>query len=48
MTGHRSIVTVMGYFQAGTLLSSRATELLPNIIATKEEAVETVRENSRG
>lgn len=48
MTEHRSVATVMGYFQAGTLLSSRATELLPNIIATEEEAVETVRENSRG
>lgn len=28
MTEHRSIPTVMGYFQAGTLLSSRATCLL--------------------
>jgi integrase len=28
MTEHRSVGTVMGYFQAGTLLSSRATDLL--------------------
>ena len=28
MTEHRSVGTVMGYFQAGSLLSSRATELL--------------------
>jgi len=29
MTEHRSVNTVMGYFQAGSLLSSRATSLLP-------------------
>ncbi|KJZ39889.1 MULTISPECIES: site-specific integrase [Pseudomonas] len=29
MTEHRSVATVMGYFQTGSLLSSRATELLP-------------------
>jgi len=28
MTEHRSVTTVMGYFQAGTLLGSRATALL--------------------
>ncbi|TAM89132.1 MAG: integrase [Candidimonas sp.] len=28
MTEHRSVGTVMGYFQAGSLLSSRATDLL--------------------
>jgi site-specific recombinase XerD len=28
MTEHRSVGTVMGYFQAGALLSSRATDLL--------------------
>jgi hypothetical protein len=28
MTEHRSVNTVMGYFQAGALLSSRATRLL--------------------
>ena len=27
MTEHRSVGTVMGYFQAGTLLSSRASAL---------------------
>ncbi|MFZ3183984.1 MAG: site-specific integrase [Pseudomonas sp.] len=30
MTEHRSVNTVMGYFQAGALLSSRATSLLPD------------------
>jgi integrase len=29
MSEHRSVPTVMGYFQAGALLSSRATDLLP-------------------
>ncbi|MDB5995096.1 MAG: integrase [Pseudomonas sp.] len=29
MTEHRSVNTVMGYFQAGSLLNSRATSLLP-------------------
>jgi integrase len=28
MTEHRSVATVMGYFQAGSLLNSKATELL--------------------
>lgn len=28
MTEHRSVITVMGYFQAGAMLSSRATCLL--------------------
>lgn len=28
MTEHRSVTTVMGYFQAGSLMSSRATCLL--------------------
>jgi hypothetical protein len=28
MTEHRSVATVMGYFQAGSLLGSKATELL--------------------
>jgi integrase len=31
MTEHRSVGTVMGYFQAGSLLSSRATQLLSQI-----------------
>ena len=30
MTEHRSVETVMGYFQAGSLLASRATSLLPD------------------
>jgi integrase len=29
MTEHRGVATVMGYFQAGSLLTSRATDLLP-------------------
>lgn len=29
MTEHRSVSTVMGYFQAGSLLNSRASQLLP-------------------
>lgn len=29
MTEHRSVTTVMGYFQAGSLLGSRASQLLP-------------------
>ncbi|SEE97583.1 site-specific integrase [Pseudomonas deceptionensis] len=29
MTEHRSVSTVMGYFQAGSLLGSRASQLLP-------------------
>lgn len=30
MTEHRGVGTVMGYFQAGSLLTSRASRLLPN------------------
>lgn len=30
MTEHRSVGTVMGYFQAGSLLNSRATSLMPS------------------
>ncbi|MBD8093305.1 site-specific integrase [Pseudomonas fluorescens] len=33
MTEHRSVTTVMGYFQAGALLESRATTLLKSSIA---------------
>ncbi len=39
MTEHRSVGTVMGYFQAGTLLSSKATSLLasrPDSIRTEQ------------
>lgn len=31
MTEHRSVATVMGYFQAGALLSSRATDLMSSV-----------------
>ncbi|WP_185054059.1 site-specific integrase [Pseudomonas moraviensis] len=36
MTEHRSINTVMGYFQAGALLDSRATQLLGPTLADNE------------
>ena len=32
MTEHRGVGTVMGYFQAGSLLTSRATDLLPPVL----------------
>jgi hypothetical protein len=36
MTEHRSVATVMGYFQSGALLNSRATLLLgPGILPSK-------------
>lgn len=38
MTEHRSVPTVMGYFQAGTLLSSRATSLLAPALPTSANA----------
>lgn len=34
MTEHRSVGTVMGYFQAGALLDSRATTLLGTLVPT--------------
>jgi integrase len=34
MTEHRSVGTVMGYFQAGSLLGSKATQLLPSAQTT--------------
>lgn len=37
MTEHRSVGTVMGYFQAGSLLSSRAAQFMPHPGATKTE-----------
>lgn len=40
MTEHRSVTTVMGYFQAGALLESRATTLLKSSIADDEEPPE--------
>ncbi|WP_330509362.1 site-specific integrase [Pseudomonas putida] len=41
MTEHRSVNTVMGYFQAGTLLGSRASQLL-----TTEPSCETAPDNA--
>lgn len=37
MTEHRSVPTVMGYFQAGSLLNSRVTKLLPDADTTNVE-----------
>jgi integrase len=36
MTEHRSVRTVMGYFQAGSLMNSRAAQLLTHPNSTKE------------
>ncbi|WP_417448535.1 hypothetical protein, partial [Idiomarina abyssalis] len=38
MTEHRSLPTVMGYFQAGTLLGSRATSLLTPVLLVGSDA----------
>lgn len=38
MTEHRSITTVMGYFQAGSLLGSRATKLLGQALTPQASA----------
>ncbi|AZD61035.1 Phage integrase [Pseudomonas chlororaphis subsp. aurantiaca] len=48
MTEHRSVTTVMRYFQAGALLSSRATDLLPSsaVPATLGESSNENREKS--
>lgn len=49
MTEHRSVSTVMGYFQAGSLLSSRATALLPpseTAVATESHATSVTTENN--
>ncbi|MDO1504924.1 integrase [Pseudomonas chlororaphis subsp. chlororaphis] len=40
MTEHRSVSTVMGYFQAGSLLGSRATQLLGPTQIASEAALE--------
>jgi integrase len=40
MTEHRSVGTVMGYFQAGALLGSRASQLLDQALIVKEPASE--------
>lgn len=43
MTEHRSVGTVMGYFQTGSLLNSRATELLLSPNVTDNEQTETIQ-----
>jgi integrase len=40
MTEHRSVSTVMGYFQAGAILESRATTLLKSSTSAHEEITE--------
>jgi len=40
MTEHRGVGTVMGYFQAGSLLTSRATTLLPAALLAPKPDVE--------
>lgn len=40
MTEHRSVATVMGYFQAGALLDSRASQLLGSTPVVSESASE--------
>lgn len=40
MTEHRSVSTVMGYFQAGSLLGSRASQLLPTVQPLHDEGPE--------
>jgi len=39
MTEHRSVATVMGYFQAGSLLTSKATELLTLSNSTRSDDI---------
>lgn len=49
MTEHRSVSTVMGYFQAGSLFSSRATALLPPsepAVTTESHATRFTTENN--
>jgi len=50
MTEHRSVSTVMGYFQVGSLLGSRASQLLsdPSIAAAQpDEAASVVTQNDQ-
>ncbi|MBE1161568.1 site-specific integrase [Dyella acidiphila] len=42
MTEHRGVSTVMGYFQAGSLLTSRASELLASSVIDTEAPTTTV------
>ncbi|MBY8972731.1 site-specific integrase [Pseudomonas sp. P867] len=44
MTEHRSVSTVMGYFQAGALLNSRASSLIPPSKASKESELANPQE----
>ena len=39
MTEHRSVSTVMGYFQAGSLLNSQASNLLSGITANVQSPI---------
>jgi site-specific recombinase XerD len=41
MTEHRSVSTVMGYFQAGSLLNSRASTLLTDVESSSDSVKET-------
>lgn len=40
MTEHRSVTTVMGYFQAGALLDSRASQLLSSSLITNQRIID--------
>lgn len=40
LTEHAGVATVMGYFQAGTLLSSRATTLLDPVEPRSKDVIE--------
>jgi integrase len=42
MTEHRSVGTVMGYFQAGTLLSGRSTDLLQSAAREPSNSTQTL------
>jgi len=46
MTEHRSVATVMGYFQAGSLLNSKATSLLATVDAVAIDAGVSSEESS--
>ncbi|MNF95153.1 Tyrosine recombinase XerC [compost metagenome] len=46
MTEHRSVATVMGYFQSGSLLTSRATTLLTSTGISPIDSDESVNSDS--
>ncbi|MCY1451373.1 hypothetical protein D9M71_682380 [compost metagenome] len=46
MTEHRSVATVMGYFQSGSLLTSRATTLLTSTGISPIDSDESVNFDS--